>query len=103
MTAIMATSCLMHIFVFSKGPRAYRSNVSLDLTSTPAENPSPVTGRVTVLGVERFYLDDSKGQRWMFNLNGHTSPPLGASVRVFYRNTSPLQMTRSEILAKESP
>jgi hypothetical protein len=98
MAIIMSTSLLMHIFVFSKGPRAYRPQVSVDFSPDAAKEMPAVTGRVVVLGADRFYLDEPSGRRWMFMLENTYPPALGSQLSVVYLNTKPPTFVRAQVV-----
>ena len=102
MAMIMSASLVMHIFVFSKGPRAYRPQVAMDFSPAAPKEMPPVTGKVVVLGSDRFYMDEPSGRRWMFMLENTYPPLLGSELSVVYLDTKPPTFVRAQTIASQA-
>lgn len=89
---ICASSITMHVLVFSKrqGRDQHHPPVYPDMIPTVAPpNATPVEGRVSALGTDRFYIIDAAGKQQMFLYGAAGRPQENDRVRVFYYDETP--------------
>jgi hypothetical protein len=91
---IICASVTMHVFIFSKQPRAYRNLPTPTEEETPRDQfvtqGPPVVGKVVALGTERFYLDTTDGKRWTFLFGAlEPHPEVGQQLRIYYHQGTP--------------
>ena len=88
---ICVASLGLHVLVFSKRPGRYQHHTPVypdSAQETLVPNETPLEGRVTVLGTDRFYLD-VQGRQHMFLFGAEARPAPNDRIRVFYFKASP--------------